>query len=121
MEGSARRRTRHRRWRRHASSVVETRQRILRTSLELFATRGFDGTDIVDIEEAVGLTPGSGGFYRHFKNKEAVLHAVIEAELDARPGVPPGPRSVAAHARSPISKSAIASPACSTCSGRCDS
>ena len=44
--------------------------------------RGFDGTDIVEIEEAVGLTPGSGGFYRHFKNKENVLHAVVEAEVE---------------------------------------
>jgi AcrR family transcriptional regulator len=61
---------------------VSTRQRILRASLELFATQGFDGTDIVDIEEAVGLTPGSGGFYRHFKNKQAVLIAVVEAELE---------------------------------------
>lgn len=59
-----------------------TRDRILSASLKLFATRGFDGTDIVDIEEAVGLTPGSGGFYRHFKNKEDVLYAAIEAEID---------------------------------------
>jgi AcrR family transcriptional regulator len=59
-----------------------TRDRILRTSLQLFATRGFEGTDIVDIEEAVGLTPGSGGFYRHFRNKEDVLHAAIEAEIE---------------------------------------
>ena len=65
-----------------AAPRVSTRQRILRASLELFATRGFDGTDIVDIEEAVGLTPGSGGFYRHFKNKQAVLIAVVETELE---------------------------------------
>jgi AcrR family transcriptional regulator len=59
-----------------------TRQRILQASLEMFATRGFAGTDIVDIESAVGLTPGSGGFYRHFKNKQDVLEAVIETELE---------------------------------------
>jgi AcrR family transcriptional regulator len=58
-----------------------TRQRILQAALELFASRGFDGTDIVDIEERVGLTPGSGGFYRHFRNKENVLHAAIETEI----------------------------------------
>jgi len=58
-----------------------TRARILRTSLDLFAQRGFDGTDIVDIEEAVGLTPGSGGFYRHFRNKEDVLHSALETEI----------------------------------------
>jgi AcrR family transcriptional regulator len=59
-----------------------TRERILTASLELFASRGFEGTDIVDIEERVGLTPGSGGFYRHFRNKQDVLHAAIEAEIE---------------------------------------
>jgi AcrR family transcriptional regulator len=61
---------------------ASTRERILHTSLEMFASRGFDGTDIVEIEEAVGLTPGSGGFYRHFKNKADVLHAVVEGEIE---------------------------------------
>lgn len=64
-----------------AGARVPTRQRILRAGLELFATRGFDGTDIVDIEETVGLTPGSGGFYRHFRNKEDLLRSVIETEI----------------------------------------
>lgn len=67
--------------RRAAHPRSTTRPRILHASLQLIATRGFDGTDIVDIEEAVGLTPGSGGFYRHFKNKEDVLRAAIEAEI----------------------------------------
>jgi AcrR family transcriptional regulator len=59
-----------------------TRQRILASSLEFFAANGFEGTDIVDIERAVGLRPGSGGFYRHFRNKEDVLRAVIEDEIE---------------------------------------
>jgi AcrR family transcriptional regulator len=67
--------------RRASKPRSSTRERILVSSLSLFASRGFDGTDIVDIEEAVGLTPGSGGFYRHFKNKEDVLRAAIDAEI----------------------------------------
>jgi AcrR family transcriptional regulator len=63
-------------------SKPRTRDRILTASLALFATQGFEGTDIVEIEEAVGLTPGSGGFYRHFKNKEDVLRAAVEAEIE---------------------------------------
>lgn len=59
-----------------------TRQRILASSLEFFAANGFEGTDIVDIEEAAGLRPGSGGFYRHFRNKEDVLRAVVEDEIE---------------------------------------
>ena len=50
-------------------------------SLNLFATRGFDGTAVTDIEEASGLAPGSGGFYRHFKTKEAVLEAVVDRAI----------------------------------------
>lgn len=66
--------------RKHAKP--RTRDRILTESLALFATQGFEGTDIVEIEEAVGLTPGSGGFYRHFKNKEDVLWAAVDAEIE---------------------------------------
>jgi AcrR family transcriptional regulator len=62
-------------------SKPRTRDRILTESLALFAAQGFEGTDIVEIEEAVGLTPGSGGFYRHFKNKEDVLRAAVNAEI----------------------------------------
>ena len=50
-------------------------------SLELFARQGVAGTSVVEIEEAAGLSPGSGSFYRHFKNKEAVLVAVIDREV----------------------------------------
>ncbi len=49
-------------------------------SLELFARQGVAGTTVVEIEEAAGLSPGSGSFYRHFENKEAVLSAVVERE-----------------------------------------
>lgn len=50
-------------------------------ALELFARQGVGGTSVVEIEEAAGLSPGSGSFYRHFPNKEAVLVAVVEREV----------------------------------------
>jgi AcrR family transcriptional regulator len=72
-----------------------TRERILDRSLELFARQGVAATTVVQIESAAGLSPGSGSFYRHFENKDAVLAAVIHrevtrasAERDARVGQP---------------------------------
>ena len=62
--------------------ATDTRARIMDRSLELFARQGVAGTSVVEIEEAAGLSPGSGSFYRHFKNKEAVLAAVVEREVD---------------------------------------
>ena len=50
-------------------------------ALELFARQGVAGTTVVEIEEAAGLSPGSGSFYRHFENKEAVLVAVVDREV----------------------------------------
>lgn len=49
--------------------------------MELFARRGVAGTTVVEIERAAGLSPGSGSFYRHFENKDAVLGAVVEREV----------------------------------------
>ena len=50
-------------------------------SLELFARQGIAATTVVEIEEASGLSPGSGSFYRHFENKDAVLVAVLDREI----------------------------------------
>ena len=55
-----------------------TRERILRASLELFLERGFDGTTISDIERAVGLAAGTGSFYRHFRSKDDVFVAAVQ-------------------------------------------
>jgi AcrR family transcriptional regulator len=60
---------------------TDTRERIMDRSLELFARQGVAGTTVVEIEAAAGLSPGSGSFYRHFENKEAVLLAVVDREV----------------------------------------
>ncbi len=57
------------------------RQRILGAAMPLFARQGYAGTTISQIEEAAGLSPGSGGLYRHFPSKRAVLEAGISAAI----------------------------------------
>ena len=59
-------------------SRQNTRERILRASLELFLERGFDGTTVSDIERAVGLAAGTGSFYRHFRSKDDVFVAAVQ-------------------------------------------
>jgi AcrR family transcriptional regulator len=68
------------------SNEIGTRERIVTAAIELFASRGFRGTTVGDIEQAAGLSPRAGGLYRHFRSKEEVLEAGIErhvSELEA--------------------------------------
>jgi AcrR family transcriptional regulator len=58
-----------------------TRERIMDMALQLFVERGVTGTPVTAIEAAAGLSPGSGSFYRHFKDKPALLSAVVEREI----------------------------------------
>jgi len=53
-----------------------TKEKILDKSLELFASRGFKETSVRDIAAAVGLQQGA--LYNHFKNKDAILTALID-------------------------------------------
>lgn len=50
-------------------------------ALTLFVEQGPAATPVTAIEAAAGLSPGSGSFYRHFKDKSALLAAVVEREL----------------------------------------
>jgi AcrR family transcriptional regulator len=54
-----------------------TRERLLREGLRLFATRGFAGTTVGEIEAAAGLAPRRGALYNHFSSKEALLDAAV--------------------------------------------
>ena len=49
--------------------------------MRLFAQQGYARTTVAQLEEAVGLSPGAGGLYRHFPSKQAVLEGGIEAAL----------------------------------------
>lgn len=50
-------------------------------ALQLFAAQGVAATPITAIEAGAGLSPGSGSFYRHFKDKSELLTAVVEREM----------------------------------------
>jgi AcrR family transcriptional regulator len=50
--------------------------RVLRSSSQLFAERGFLGTSVNDLLEATGLTKSA--FYSLFPNKEALALAIVE-------------------------------------------
>ena len=52
---------------------TETREKIFRAALELFATRGFLATTVEDITEAADI--GKGAFYNYFPSKEHLLSA----------------------------------------------
>ncbi len=57
------------------------RDKIIHAARVCFAEKGYASTSIVDIEEAAGLAVGSGATYRHFKSKEEILEAVVNAAL----------------------------------------
>jgi AcrR family transcriptional regulator len=50
-------------------------------ALHLFAEKGVAATPVTAIEKAAGLSPGSGSFYRHFKDKTELLSAVVDREM----------------------------------------
>lgn len=41
--------------------------------MRLFAEQGFSATSVADVQQACGLTPGSGALYKHFPSKYALL------------------------------------------------
>lgn len=64
-----------------ADDDTNRRADLIRVSARLFREKGFDGTTIRDIADAVGMRSGSP-FY-HFKSKQEILAAVMEEGLVA--------------------------------------
>jgi AcrR family transcriptional regulator len=54
-----------------SSPETETRTRILKSALKLFAKLGYDGTTTRDLAESAGIAEGT--LFRHFPNKKAIL------------------------------------------------
>lgn len=54
---------------------MDTKERILRISLELFAQKGFDGVSVRDIAKEVGVRESA--LYKHYKNKQDILDSII--------------------------------------------
>lgn len=63
--------------------VSDTKERILKTALELFAQKGYLGTSMSDIAEKLGITKGA--LYKHYTGKQEILNRIIEKmnEMDA--------------------------------------
>jgi TetR/AcrR family transcriptional repressor of nem operon len=59
---------------------IKTRAQILAAAATLLRSRGIDGTGVDAVMSAVGLT--AGGFYAHFRSKDALVADAIEAAGD---------------------------------------
>jgi AcrR family transcriptional regulator len=59
--------------------AAETRLRLFRCALQLFAERGFNNVTVEDITEAADV--GKGTFFNYFESKDQVLGVVAEIQL----------------------------------------
>ena len=54
----------------------KTKRKIFETSMELFATKGYDATSIEEITSVVGVAKGT--LYYHFSSKEEIFNFLVE-------------------------------------------
>nr|WP_314547165.1 TetR/AcrR family transcriptional regulator [uncultured Massilia sp.] len=59
---------------------AETRKRIIGEASRRFRKDGVEGTGLVPLMKALGLT--HGGFYAHFASKDALVEASLESAVD---------------------------------------
>lgn len=59
--------------------AAETRVRLFRCALELFAERGFSNVTVEDITDAADV--GKGTFFNYFESKDHVLGVIAEIQL----------------------------------------
>ncbi|WP_343708680.1 TetR/AcrR family transcriptional regulator [Mycobacterium sp.] len=64
------------------SPAASTRDRLLEAAMELFARQGYASTSIADIQQACGLSPGSGALYKHFPSKRALLQEATRRQVE---------------------------------------
>ena len=63
----------------------------LDAALALFAQQGYAATTTAQVEQAMGLRPGSGGLFRHVSSKQELLEASVERAMSRRHQPPSGP------------------------------
>ena len=54
----------------------DTKERILTKALELFSQKGYEGTNINELMESVGLVKSA--MYRHFESKEEIWNTLLD-------------------------------------------
>ncbi|MFC0530273.1 TetR/AcrR family transcriptional regulator [Phytohabitans kaempferiae] len=60
--------------------VLSARERILRTSAELFARNGYHATGMAELSAATKLSRGS--LYHHMDGKESILYEICRVQID---------------------------------------
>ncbi|MFN8022475.1 MAG: helix-turn-helix domain-containing protein [Acidimicrobiales bacterium] len=65
------------------TAADDPKSRILTAAMRCFADKGYAATTMADIEVAAGFQPRTGGTYRHFRSKRAILDAALESEMVA--------------------------------------
>lgn len=55
---------------------MTTKEKIIDESLTLFSTKGFKGTSVKNIADAVGIKDAS--LYKHFKSKQEILDTIVD-------------------------------------------
>lgn len=64
------------------SGEGSTRDRLLDAAIELFARQGYAATSVAEIQQASGLSPGSGALYKHFQSKSALLREATQRQVN---------------------------------------
>ena len=64
------------------SGDASTRDRLLDAAIALFASQGYAATSVAEIQQACGLSPGSGALYKHFPSKSALLIEATQRQLN---------------------------------------
>jgi AcrR family transcriptional regulator len=64
------------------SPDANTRDRLLDAAIALFARQGYASTSVADIQQACGLSPGSGALYKHFSSKKALLQEATRRQVE---------------------------------------
>ncbi|CAM5676147.1 TetR family transcriptional regulator [Mycolicibacterium aubagnense] len=59
-----------------AAQAEQTRDEVLRTARRLFAERGYDGTSLQQIADAMSVTKAN--VYYYFRTKEVLLQALLD-------------------------------------------
>ena len=56
--------------------MEDTKEKILRTALHLFASNGYEAVSVSDIAGKLGLTKGA--LYKHYKNKRDIFDSILK-------------------------------------------